>query len=144
LTFLAPLPTISCMKKALRRPTLDGRWAFVVWVIAFFGSTFAAGTHWLAVPHRLCEVHGTIEHGRAIEVAIPIGPITPGPRVRPLDAPHEECDLGPLARTEGVVPASIEQRGQFVAEECGRVVAPDAPVLSVPLFLLAPSRSPPA
>src|SRR5262245_12780087 len=104
------------MKKAVWRPALDGRWAFVAWVVAFLGRTFAAGPHWMAVPHRLCEVHGTIEHGRASEVASAPAPPLHGPRIRPLDGHHEECELGPLARTECVLPPSTESRGEFVAE----------------------------
>ena len=132
----------------MRKPGLrfgrDGRWAFLALVLAFLGSTFAGGAHWLTVPHRLCEVHGTIEHGLARESSTPANPRPDAPVVRESEQPHDECTLGPLARMEAVPPAHVEARGQFVAEECGRVFVQAAPAPSVPLVLLAPSRSPPA
>jgi hypothetical protein len=131
------------MRKPTRSRTRDGRWAFVVFVLAFLGCTFAAGTHWLTVPHRLCEVHGTVEHGLASDARGPATPCPAGPVVRERERPHDECMLGPLARTEAIPLPHVELRGGFVAEECGRVPVPAAPAASVPRFLLAPSRSPP-
>ena len=122
----------------------DGRWGLVALLLAFLGSTFAAGAHWLSVPHRLCEVHGTIEHGLASDAMAPADPRPDVPFVRELEQPHDECALGPVARMEAVLLAHFEARGVFVAEECGRVFVPAAPAASVPLLLLAPSRSPPA
>ena len=132
------------MRNSGRWSARDGLWAYFAFVLAFLGSTFAAGTHWLTVPHRLCEVHGTIEHGLATEAKRPAVPRAAGPIVREGERPHEECALGPFARMEALPPAHVAQRGLFVAEECGRVLVPEAPAASVPLFLLAPSRSPPA
>jgi len=120
------------------------RWAFVALVLAFLGSTFAAGTHWLSVPHRLCEVHGTIEHGLASEATPPESTPPAGPIVREGVPPHDECALGPYTRAEMALLAHVEGRGLFVAEPCGRAFVSATAVASVPLFLLAPSRSPPA
>lgn len=137
-------PTIADgMRKSVRFSELDGRWAFLALVLAFLGSTFAAGTHWLSVPHRLCEVHGTIEHGLAGDAHLPASPIPAGPIVREVERSHDECGLGPSARTEAMLLARAEEHGRFVAEDCGRVLVPAAPAPSLQLFLLAPSRSPP-
>lgn len=123
---------------------LEGRWTFLVLGLAYLSTTFAAGTHWLAVPHRLCEVHGTIEHGRAAEPGHAAEPVPAGPLVKAGEREHHECLLGPCARTEAVLLAHAEARAPFVAADRGRVHVPAAPSSSVPLLLLAPSRSPPA
>jgi hypothetical protein len=127
------------MRKTSRWTPRAGRWACIALVLAFLGRTFAAGTHWLTVPHHLCEVHNTIEHG----VASAADPRSAGPIFRETERPHDECAFGPFARTEVVPLAQVERRGVFVAEERGRVFLPTAPAASVPLLLLAPSRSPP-
>ena len=125
-----------------RRAWLDGRWTFLVVGLAYLCTTFAAGTHWLSVPHRLCEVHGTIEHGLAID-RTPVCPTPAAPILRETERAHEECTLGPYTRTEAVLLAEAQEHGLFLAERLGCVFVPDAPTPSVPLFLLAPSRSPP-
>lgn len=140
----SPRMTIVGMRKSAWFSARDGRWAFLVLGLAFLGSTVAAGAHWLSVPHRLCEVHGTIEHGLATDPDRPASPAPAGPIVRELERVHDECALGPCARTDAVLPARAQVRALFLAEECGSVVVPAAPASSVPLFLLAPSRSPPA
>lgn len=122
---------------------LDGRWTFLVLGLAFVCSTFAAGTHWLSVPHHLCEVHGKIEHGLATGPDHPASPAPDGPVVREVERAHDECPLGPSARTEAVLLARAEVRALFLPEDRGRVFVPAEPISSVPLFLLAPSRSPP-
>jgi hypothetical protein len=119
------------------------RWTLVALVLAFLGSTFAASAHWLSVPHRLCEVHGTIEHGLAPEPTPPENPLPRGPVAREPAPAHDGCSVGPYARIEAIPPAHDEGHGLLVAEPRGRAFVPAAPVASVPLLLLAPSRSPP-
>jgi hypothetical protein len=126
-----------------RSSILEGRWAIVALALAFLGSTFAAGAHWLAVPHRVCEIHGTIEHGRASEAATPAELPATGPIVGAAEQPHERCELGPVARTEAVLPPAPVSCVHVLAESRGRVFLPADPAPSVPLLLLAPSRSPP-
>lgn len=114
---------------------LGGRWSFLALVLAFLGSTFAVGTHWLSVPHRLCAVHGTIEHGPERDVApLPEAPPA-GPIVRELERGHDECTLGPCARMEAVPLPEFEGQGRFVAEERASVVVAATPLPAVRLFL---------
>jgi hypothetical protein len=138
---------------SIRRQTIDvvkpvlctwllGRWTILVLGLAFVCSTFATGTHWLTVPHHLCEIHGTIEHGLALAPA-PVAPTPAAPIVRGNEREHEECALGPYTPTEAVLLGEAQGHGLFLAERVGYVFAPTAPTPSVPLFLLAPSRSPP-
>ena len=125
---------------------IGGHFAFLAFVLAFLGSAFAAGAHWLSVPHRLCEVHGTIEHGRPEPAAAPTkhAPVPAGPIVRAGDGTHDECSLGICARMESVLPAHVEVPLGFLAEPRGRVIVASDAAPSVPLLRLAPSRSPPA
>lgn len=136
------------MRKRDPLATCGGRWAYLALVLAFLGSTFAAGTHWLSVPHRLCEVHGTLEHGFGGEIGS--GPLSPAPLpdgtpvVTGEGQSHEECELGPCARTEALLLPRTGEQGRFTGEERGRTFVPQHASPSVPLLLLAPSRSPPA
>ena len=145
-TTIADMSTGRSIARDARRACVrwsDVRWSLLAFVLAFSGSTFAAGAHWLTVPHRVCEVHGTIEHGLVSDASVPADPSPDAPVARETEPPHDECTLGPLARMDALPPAHVEVRGQFVAEECGRAFVPAVPTAAVPLFLLAPSRSPP-
>lgn len=127
---------------------VGGPATFLVFLLAYLGSAFAAGAHSISIPHRLCDVHGTIEHGTADSVATTAadahGPIASGPIVRANDVAHHECSLGACARTEAALVPDTLALTSVLDEPRVLVRAPTEARPSVPLLFLAPSRSPPA
>jgi hypothetical protein len=126
--------------------TFGGRWALLALLFATLGSSLARVAHFIAVPHRLCEIHGTIEHGAdpLVQGNEPAGlPEAGHPRVVAGDAPHEECGFGPCARVEALPSVTAEIQVRLVPERRTRVLVPDEPDPSIPILRLAPSRSPP-
>lgn len=111
-------------------------------LLLLVGSLGARALHWIATPHRLCEVHGTLEH--ELVAAQESAPATPasGPVYRPEGRAHEECALGPFLRGE-VLPLA---ETRCVASFARVVRVGERPPERLPeqtRFGLAPSRSPP-
>jgi hypothetical protein len=137
-------------KRFLELDRVGGRTAFLAFVLAFLGSAFAAGAHWIAVPHRVCDVHGTIEHGSedvrdlAGQADALAARAHEGPIVRASGDEHEECSLGACARREALLPVHVDTAGRILPDPVGRVFVASDATPSVPLLLQAPSRSPPA
>jgi hypothetical protein len=118
--------------------------AIVLLAFALFGGAVQRLVHELAVPHRLCRVHGSIEHGVEVESLAPRAAESDGPRYRGDPVRHEECDLPPLARTETALVLAESFSVVAPLVPCGTSFVPAAlPPPSV-LHLEAPSRSPPA
>ncbi len=111
--------------------------------------SLAKTAHWLSVPHRLCEVHGVLEHGVAdgrdsSSPASASSPAPGGPHYQSTPSEHEDCECGPLARAEGAlltepprVSAPLPARHGFSPVRRERLG-------SIPLLFLAPKHSPPA
>jgi hypothetical protein len=114
-------------------------------LLLFLGSSLAASAHWLTTPHRLCSFHGTIEHVSSVER----GRVSPhdgtGPTYQDAGRGHEDCPFGPWARLQSPTWPSVD-REWLPAHEARHAEAcvPGDPLPEAALFLLAPSRSPPA
>ena len=118
--------------------------ACLVMLLLCLGGALANASHQLAVPHRVCQVHGRIEHGLA-EAPAAAGPgREAGPLVERKATPHEECGFAPFTRPEPAL-APVAQSGFVVLLEprAANPPQPDLPARSE-LYLWAPSRSPPA
>ena len=117
-----------------------------VWLVAllFLGGVGARTAHWIATPHRHCEIHDRLEHGPEI-AGEHEGSATPeGPRYASSDPVEEECDLPECTRTEKeLLPSSPGPSGIQPRLAGGRELTPEAPEPESALYLLAPSRSPP-
>jgi hypothetical protein len=74
---------------------------------------------------------------------MPDMPEVKGPIVRTEGQAHDECALGPCARVEAVPLPEAAVHGRFVAEAGEHAPVQRDASHSVPLLLLAPSRSPP-
>lgn len=128
---------------ARNRRALSSRWG-VLLLLVLVGSSLARTAHWLAVPHRLCEVHGTLEHGLAADGVASARAGADGPSYRQRVKEHDECTFGPLGRTEvAPLPAAPHLSGVELPSR-PEVFVPPEPAPSVPLLFLAPKRSPPA
>jgi len=112
--------------------------------LALLAAGIVRTAHEILVPHRVCQVHGTLEHGSA-SVAAADEAVRDGlPRLAPWAAAHEECELAPFTRTEPLL-APAPQPGLDLRLEARR--APLPPCVPPPrsaLFRRSPSRSPPA
>ena len=116
----------------------------VLLVLLLFVSSLAlSAAHRILTPHRMCEVHGTLEHDTlAAQEAAPESAPT-GPVYRSQGRTHEECELGPCLRSEAV--QLHEARLVSVSSRCESPAVLPAEVLAEEArFRLAPSRSPPA
>ena len=127
---------------------IGGPATFLVFLLAYLGSAFGAGAHSISIPHRLCELHGTIEHGPAdAGVATPAPsrhtPPSSGPIVRASEGAHHECSLGACARTEAALVPDQPAPARVLGEPRVVALVPAEATPSTPLLLLAPSRSPP-
>jgi hypothetical protein len=120
-------------------------------VLATGGPTFRA-IHGILVPHRVCEVHGAVEHAsdEPGDLHASVGPETADERAPALsvttpDAAHAACSFSDLARVEPglVVPAAVEIAAvRWTAAP--EIAARDARCAPIPLLALAPKHSPPA
>jgi len=120
------------------------RGVLVLILLLFLSSSLATSAHWISTPHRLCSFHGTIEHGSVAELAPDIHGTPGGPVYRNEGRSHEECSLGPCARLETApLPAMTVVSAPLVLG-CAPAFLRDDPLPDSALFLLAPSRSPPA
>ena len=122
------------------------RASVLVLLLVFLGGALARTTHDITVPHRLCQVHGTIEHGLAAVRDVADRPAQDdGPWYRPNPGPHEECELAPFTRPEkSALPLSDCRLGLAVLEPRGAIFVPAVLAPRIAVYLQAPSRSPPA
>jgi len=128
-------------RQARTRRTRDRALLLALLVLA---SWLAGAAHSVAIPHRMCEVHGTIEHGRWAKAAVPASrPL--GPALENAgEATHEECSVGPFTRTEILpLPQCAAEVGVCLAPAGRSPLVRFDPIPDPALFLLAPSRSPP-
>ena len=133
------------MSRAQRARSVPS-WQLCLLLLLCTGSTLARAVHWLAVPHRLCRVHGTLEHGSdALESDAPLVASDPElPAYRAEGRAHDECPLGPQARIESTpLPDAPRVLGLPGALPLATLVE-SARATSIPLLFLAPKHSPPA
>jgi len=136
---------------ARRAPELSPvrrRWVLACVLLALLGGTLARFAHQITVPHRLCQVHGTIEHGLddgpASRAELARGPDAGGPKVRPVPGAHEECEFATFARTEHALVLAAPRVVLARLEPCAKAFfAAELPPESA-RYRWAPSRAPPA
>lgn len=132
---------MSPLRRAHRR-----RRAVVLALVAllFLGSLFSGSAHWLMTPHRLCTVHGAVEHGPAGDHELTAARAPEGPAYSAEKGSHEDCPLGPWARTE-VLPLPDLAREAVGPPSADTFVLRGRrdPIPDTVRFRLAPSRSPP-
>jgi len=100
--------------------------------------------HEIAVPHRVCELHGTLEHGTLLHDGDEAAGDSAGVRFRPASTPHEECELAAFTRHEEAVRPEAPPAVDRIGGARLAVHAPRVPPPARPLFGRAPARSPPA
>jgi len=133
-------------------PSRRGRLTLIAVGLALLSAWILQTAHWIAVPHRVCEVHGALEHGLAAEVSA----TPPGERARApgsgarveatyaaSTARHEGCALGPFDHREALLPLVAARSFEPALEGRATAERPRDAQHSVPLLALAPSRSPP-
>lgn len=119
------------------------------------GGTLARTVHQSAVPHRLCEVHGTLEHApepgsardshveHSPEVSL-VGSTDEGTPYRPDSEPHEECEVESLTRTGNGPRLEAASASVLLLEPNGTNFVRQTPAPRTAIHREAPSRSPPA
>lgn len=120
-------------------------WGLALLALAYLAGTFGDALHWLTTAHRLCEVHGRVEHvgDEGLAAHHEADPVPSGPIVRADAGEHEGCGLEAFA-SETVVPFDLHgDEALPLAPSNGRACAPRSVVPGEPRFALAPSRSPP-
>jgi hypothetical protein len=118
--------------------------------LAYLLGTFAEATHWLTTAHRLCEVHGTLEHVADAEelgasgAVAQASPTPEGPVLVPEPGAHDTCEVSDLAAPTPV-PLDLDVPPSIPPTRVAAVAPPPSvPLPSGPRHGLAPSRSPPA
>jgi hypothetical protein len=117
-------------------------------IVALLVANLLAGAaHLITVPHRLCQIHGELEHGRdsadsgvrQVHQGVQLSASEGG-----ADHAHAGCPLGLCLRTEAS-PMCLPAGAALVLQLPRKPLpVPAEPVPDPALFLLAPSRSPPA
>ena len=131
--------------KRLRRAWRRGRCAQLLVVLLFAAGVLVSAAHRVTTPHRLCEVHGRLEHADDGAHELPTDGDPTGPAYGNEASMHEECHLGPFARTEVALLLPPDPVDSIELRPAGLAALPRAEPRPVSaLFLLAPSRSPPA
>lgn len=128
------------------------RSAHVLLLLFFLGGTLARTLHQITVPHRLCQVHGTIEHGLDTELLArgsaeecqPELSQDEGTHRRPDPAAHEECEVACFTRTENALPLQVQRTSALLLEPNGPHFVRQFLAPRTALYRQAPSRSPPA
>ena len=129
------------MIRRFDRASARRRRSLLLVLLLLVSSLGARALHWLATPHRMCEIHGTLEHD--VAAAPDSAPETPtGPVYRPEGRSHEECSLGPCLRGEALPLQETRLVASFPHSESAALL-PDAPPPEQARYRLAPSRSPP-
>jgi hypothetical protein len=110
-----------------------------------FGGNAALSAHWLVVPHRLCQVHGTWEHASAVAETDSHPAPESGPTYRSHGTSHDECTFATLSRPEQwigtLAPDGAGQPPLERAQSLAPVTARQPPI---PTLFFAPKHSPPA
>ena len=109
-------------------------------LLLLLGSLGARALHWIATPHRMCEIHGTVEH-ETLTAQDSEGPPA-GPAYRSAGRTHEECSLGPCLRSEALALQDTRVTEAFRQRESAAQL-PHEPLPERTRHGLAPSRSPP-
>jgi hypothetical protein len=133
------------MVRSARRRWRPLPWGLALILLAYVAGGLGDALHWLTTAHRLCEVHGRIEHvasgAPADDPETCPGPA--GPLVRSDFGAHEGCGLGGFASTTTVpVDLPAAETLPLTVASASAPVARFAP-RGGPRFALAPSRSPP-
>lgn len=136
---------MSRFHEAIRRPRA-GTLALVA--LLFLGSVLSSSAHWLATPHRLCSLHGAVEHGLVHGTPTDAESTTArtrtGPAYRSGGHAHEDCPFAPWARSEVLpLPALPVEAGRLLGAPRLADRVRGEPLPEQALYLLAPSRSPP-
>jgi len=129
-------------------------WIALLGVVVMFLGLSAEGLHGIAQPHRVCAVHGAIEHGHGAEIGAHAveahgdDSSNPGPAISTEngDGAHEGCSLVTFGR-ERLALALSGPGWSGLAEPAPvrfalPVQIPRQP--SIATFRLAPKHSPPA
>lgn len=138
-----------CREAIHRRRT----WTLGLVALLFLGSVLSSSAHWIATPHRLCSLHGALEHG-TLGHEEHGAPADSGdasahqdvrePVYRSGGHGHEECPFSPWARTEILPLPDLASEAGWLARARVPVWVRVDPLPDRPLHLLAPSRSPPS
>ncbi len=122
-----------------------GRCAQLLVALLLVSSWISSAAHWISTPHRLCEVHRTLEHGWDTESGLRSARVPLGPVYGSEGRSHDECPLALLARTEAApVPEHDCSRSSVPCPVGWVACLRSEPRPESGLFFLAPSRSPPA
>jgi hypothetical protein len=107
------------------------------------GGNAATSAHWLLVPHKLCQVHGTWEHASATAETHTAPENVP--TYRNAGATHEECPFATLTRPEPLIGTiTPDETGQRFAEHAQSIPFVMDRQPPIPTLFFAPKHSPPA
>jgi hypothetical protein len=113
-------------------------------LLALGGNT-ALSAHWLIVPHRLCQVHGTWEHSSAVAETDSHSAPESGPTYRSDSTSHDECSFATLSRPEQLIGTLAPHgAGQPPLERAQSVAPVSDRQPPIPTLVFAPKHSPPA